>query len=136
MARPGGVDSPTAIPGLVARVGSLADLPEFADATELETCLKAQDMDEVWQRIDTDPAILAVLLADALDIRFIWIGGQPSDRTIYCYQTIEVKEEAARLPATYSELAGKTVGIVGAGSLGSKVAVCSPAGGGARPHSR
>ena len=114
---------PAAISGLVARVRTLTDLPEFADATELEAYLKAQEMGEAWQRVDSDPAIFVLLLADADAVRFIWIGGDPKVRAFYHYRTIVVKNEATRLPATYAALAGKTVGLVGAGSLGSKIAV-------------
>lgn len=114
---------PAAIPGLVARVRTLTDLPEFADATEVEAYLKAQDMVEVWQRVDTDPAVFALLLADADNVCFIWVGGNPNARVFYHYRTIDVKDEPTRLPPTYAALAGKTVGLVGVGSLGSKIAV-------------
>jgi molybdopterin/thiamine biosynthesis adenylyltransferase len=114
---------PVAIPGLAVRVGNLADLLEFADAAELKAYLEAQGLDDVWQRIDVDPAIVAVLLADDADVRFIWITGEPGARTFYHYRTIDVKSEGSRLPTTYAALAGKTVGLVGAGSLGSKIAV-------------
>jgi sulfur-carrier protein adenylyltransferase/sulfurtransferase len=70
----------------------------------------------------TEPTFL--LLVDATGYRLLRISGSDSERDVFVYRTLDlpaVTEE--RRPSEHADLQGKRVGIVGCGSVGSKVAV-------------
>ena len=50
------------------------------------------------------------------------IYGEAEDRKVMRYTTLPIPEEAQRLPDNYSSVSDKTVGLVGCGSVGSKIA--------------
>ncbi|WP_419756173.1 ThiF family adenylyltransferase [Brevundimonas sp.] len=57
------------------------------------------------------------------DAAMVW-GYQSAEKTsLFAYRTVSLPEASPRLPEAYAGLAGKTVGLVGCGSVGSKVAV-------------
>lgn len=64
------------------------------------------------------------VLADATTVQFFYSFFYEGAWKVLPYHTIDVSNEAtARLSASYIALPGKRVGIVGCGSLGSKIAV-------------
>ncbi len=69
------------------------------------------------------PGGLHVVLASLGDVVVHHVYDSKGVRSIVEYQTLPIKESGRRLPEAYDALRGKTVGIVGTGSLGSKVAV-------------
>jgi len=50
-----------------------------------------------------------------------WVG-PPGNQTVYSYRTVDLPTTEERLDRSHATLAGKLVGIVGCGSVGSKVA--------------
>lgn len=63
-----------------------------------------------------------ILLHNGISAKYFWIYFKDSPTSI-TYQTIETPDKSNRLPEEYFALSEKRVGIVGCGSLGSKVAV-------------
>lgn len=78
--------------------------------------------------VDTLPAndnLLSrmTVVADHADARLYFSYKHEGAWRVIPYHTINLTDEAAtRLPAAYAALAGKKIGLIGAGSLGSKIA--------------
>ena len=64
-----------------------------------------------------------VLIGDADEWQLLWFFTSKDERKIIRYSTLEIPPDMQRLPAVYENLSGKRVGLVGCGSVGSKVAV-------------
>lgn len=63
------------------------------------------------------------VVADHADARLYFSYKHEGEWRVIPYFTINLTDEAAtRLPAAYATLAGKKIGLIGAGSLGSKIA--------------
>ena len=65
-----------------------------------------------------------LLMGDADKWELFCIYGEATDRKVINYTTVIVPAERQRLPAGFERLAEKRVGIVGCGSVGSKIAGC------------
>lgn len=63
------------------------------------------------------------VLAKGRDATLVWGYQTPEKTALFAYRTVPLPEASPRLPDAYAALAGKTVGLVGCGSVGSKVAV-------------
>lgn len=91
-------------------------------AEELSAVLIAANHGDLKSRlIDTD-AFTHLLMGDGENWELFSIFGKTDDRKVFPYKTIVVPADRQRLPAGYEDLANKKVGIVGCGSVGSKVA--------------
>ena len=64
-----------------------------------------------------------VVVADAKSARMFFTFRHEGQWKVFPYRTVDLESEPQRLAATYANLEAKKVGILGAGSLGSKVAV-------------
>lgn len=63
-----------------------------------------------------------LLMGDGDDWELFWIYGEEQDRKIISYTTVRIPSPQKRVPDGFDVLPGKKVGIVGCGSMGSKVA--------------
>ena len=64
-----------------------------------------------------------VIVADAKSARMFYTFRHEGQWKVFPYRTVDLESEPQRLSPTYANLEAKKVGILGAGSLGSKVAV-------------
>lgn len=107
--------------GTVVRVPGTGDFPAVTAKT-LGGLLNEHGLDDLRGRVlDTD-TFTHLLLGDADKWELFSIFGKADDRKIHPYKTVIVPAEQQRLPEEFKVLADKTVGIVGCGSVGSKVA--------------
>lgn len=63
-----------------------------------------------------------LLIGDGTEWELFWIYGEADKRKVIKYTALPVPEPKARLPISHACLSGKRVGIVGCGSVGSKIA--------------
>ena len=107
--------------GTVVRVPGARD-SRAVTAKNLGAFLDDQDLGDLRSRLlDTD-AFAHLLLGDEGKWELFSIFGKADDRKIIPYKTVMVPAAQQRLPDEFKVLADKTVGIVGCGSVGSKVA--------------
>ncbi|MBA9068844.1 hypothetical protein FHR71_002594 [Methylobacterium sp. RAS18] len=90
---------------------------------QLAAMLAELGLGEDGTRVQTLGDDVFVALASPGDWVVYYLYDNEGARSSVEYQTIPVTDQGRRLPETYDALLDKTVGIVGAGSLGSKVAV-------------
>ncbi len=109
-------------PCLLLRIESLAAVPEAPGAEGLDRL--------IWSVLGPDATAATaqtdgfIVIADALSTRlFLSFTKADGQRMVINYTTLNFADETGgRLPEAYGVLAGKKVGIVGCGSLGSKIA--------------
>lgn len=107
--------------GTVLRVPGAGDL-RAVTAKTLGAFLDGQGLGDLRSRLlDTD-AFTHLLLGDEDKWELFSIFGKAEDRKILQYKTVMVPNLQQRLPEEFKVLSDKTVGIVGCGSVGSKVA--------------
>lgn len=108
-------------PGLIVRLSALDDVL-VSKQEDLEVVLSSAGIpttvppgENVHSRF--------IVLADATTVRFYCSFLHEDEWKVVRYDTVDISHETRiRLPDCYSTLAGKAVGIVGCGSLGSKIA--------------
>ena len=64
----------------------------------------------------------SLLMGDGDDWELFWIYGEEEERKIISYLTVRIPSEKKRMPDGFDILPDKNVGIVGCGSVGSKIA--------------
>jgi hypothetical protein len=107
--------------GIVVRMPGARD-SRVVTAKDLGALLDGQGLGDLRGRlVDTD-ALTYLLLGDEDKWELFWIFGKADDRKIIPYKTVMVPAAQQRLPDEFKVLANKTLGIVGCGSVGSKVA--------------
>lgn len=107
--------------GTVVRVPGAGDI-RAVSAKTLGAFLYEQDLGDLCRRLlDTD-AFTHLLLGDEHKWELFSIFGKADDRKIIPYKIVMVPAAQQRLPDEFKVLAEKTVGVVGCGSVGSKVA--------------
>ncbi|WP_363352300.1 ThiF family adenylyltransferase [Methylocystis echinoides] len=107
-------------PALLIRVASLMDLP-ISDQQDLDPLIAATPCDG-FVPADENTRTRITVIADAQSARLYYSFRQEGVWRLIPYSTIDLTNATARLPETYGGLASKKVGVVGAGSLGSKIA--------------
>lgn len=78
---------------------------------------------ELQSATDVESDSVRVLIGDADLWQLLWFFTSKNERKIIRYSTLEIPPDKQRLPTVYENIAGKSVGIVGCGSVGSKMAV-------------
>lgn len=111
------------LPALLVRLASLTTIPDSITPELLEEYLSGVprgDDSLVWKGEEA----YFVLLTDGISIRMIFSCIKDGKRLVLPYRMVDLSTDiGTRLPAEYQGLKEKNVGIVGCGSLGSKVAV-------------
>ena len=112
------------VPGLLIRVEKLGDVPAMNTMAEAEAYLAGVGHGDFAQAVKASSESMALVIGDATSAQAWWFyTGKDDRRDVLRYLTIEAPDDReARLPPTYGVLGGKTVGLVGCGSLGSKIA--------------
>ena len=106
--------------GIVVRVPEVGQ--ENLKLSELCAILDSVGLTEIRiDLFDTDENAW-LLIGDNSDWRLFWICGDNDDRKIFQYKTVLIPEKVQRLPQKFRVLIDKKVGIVGCGSIGSKIA--------------
>lgn len=98
-------------------------LPKFSNVAEAKAYFEQIQPPELLAQIDGGEEV-ALIVANASAAKLFCVYGALSDRAILTYTTlISEDEEAPRTDPQYAVLSSKAVAIVGAGSIGSKIAV-------------
>jgi sulfur-carrier protein adenylyltransferase/sulfurtransferase len=107
--------------GLLLRVDSLDDVPAVPDQETLDRLVAGTEGSEPPP--PDGPAYFAVI-ADGTSARMFYSFAKDGGRMVIPYTAVDFADDrTGRLPESYGILTGKKVGIVGCGSLGSKIAV-------------
>ncbi len=101
-------------------VASLADV-SIVDQQALDSLIVATSCDSIVS-IDKNTSSRFTVIVDAHSARLFLSLRHEEVWHLISYTTVDLTDETARLPSAYDGLATKKVGIVGAGSLGSKIA--------------
>lgn len=107
-------------PALLIRVASLEDM-RISDKQALDQLIAATPCDDVLPASENTWARITVI-ADADSACLYYAFQHEGVWRFIPYTTIDLTDEIGRLPEAYTNLASKKVGIVGGGSLGSKIA--------------
>jgi ubiquitin-protein ligase len=109
--------------GFLVRVASLADFPTSPEQEMLDRLIaSARGTDATPLNTDTGRSLFTVI-ADAQSATIFCSYPKEGVWNVIPYRSVYLTEDIEeRLPATYSVLTYKKVGIVGCGSLGSKIA--------------
>jgi hypothetical protein len=110
-------------PAILLRVASLADIPATPDQTALdELTARARGMDAL-PSADDNSVFRFTVIADGYSARMFYSFPSDGGREVISYRTVDLTGDVGgRLLESYGVLAQKKVGIVGCGSLGSKIA--------------
>lgn len=133
LTRIGPKDEPTWVSDLVLpdgfakETGKVVRVPGAGNfgAVTVETLgafLDGEGLGELRGRMFDTDAFTHLLLGYAERWELFSIFGKPDDRKVLPYKTVIVPAAQRRVPDEFKVLADKTVGIVGCGSVGSKVA--------------
>ena len=99
-----------------ARKGGTIMVPELC------LLLDGMNLGELRRKlVETDQAT-RLLIGEGPDWELIWLYGDLSDRKIYQFKTIQTPPTMKRVPDSFETLRARKAGIVGCGSIGSKVA--------------
>ena len=71
--------------------------------------------------VETDQAT-RLLIGDGSDWKLVWLYGELTDRKLYQFKTVQIPATTKRVPDSFETLRARKAGIVGCGSIGSKVA--------------
>ncbi|QQS13853.1 MAG: ThiF family adenylyltransferase [Rhodospirillales bacterium] len=124
---PDWVETGLAIPGsageacLLLRVATLDSVPTRPDHAALERLV--QDAGATPAEFFDDHSNRFVVLATEHSARAFFSYLKAGERHVIPYQTVDFSDDVGgRLPPSYATLQSKKVGLVGCGSLGSKIA--------------
>lgn len=93
--------------------------PEVSDIKEL---FDVSDMPELDHEVLQTDSIVNLIIGDEENWVLLSLFGSIDERKILSYTTIKIPEHKNRLPDQFLSLSDKKVGLVGCGSVGSKVA--------------
>lgn len=109
--------------GLFLRIESLVDLPAALDQAALDALVAGACGADLFSSVRGDPPSSFTVIADAQSARMFYSYRKDGGWDVIAYRSIDLTGDVdERLPPGYSALIGKKVGIVGCGSLGSKIA--------------
>lgn len=107
--------------GVVVRVPKTGVL-NAVTASNLGDFLNEQGLNELKARVLESDTYTNLLLADGENCRLFSIFGKIDDRKVLPYKTVIAPTAQQRLPEAFNVLSDMTIGIVGCGSVGSKIA--------------
>lgn len=108
-------------PAVLIRVSGLQDrrLTEYAHIEELiRTSIGSDSLPT-----DDGGSPFIVVIGDTESTRMVFTFVHKGERKIFPFRTVELESEPPRLSPAHADLAAKKVGILGGGSLGSKIGV-------------
>jgi hypothetical protein len=109
--------------GLLLRVESLKDVPMFLEQEILDRLIAATEGPDAPVPDNPGPGYFVVIV-DGTSARMLYSFPKEGGRIVMPYTPVDLGVGfAGRLPESYADLSGKKIGLVGCGSLGSKVAV-------------
>ena len=110
------------VAGFQARIESLNDVPASPDQDFL--CRLIEDLRGKQEAIPSEDfsEIQFIVIADAASPRMLFRYVNDGKHVVIAYTTVEMTDSGRRLPEGYDVLSDKKVGVVGCGSLGSKIA--------------
>jgi sulfur-carrier protein adenylyltransferase/sulfurtransferase len=120
--------------GWVVIVDDVASVPAFPDCVALKSWLESAGFVQVSEALTSDKAFAAILIMGKSNARFAWVYPTPEPGTVINYTVIDEERFRARLPAAHQGLRDRSVGIIGCGSLGSKIAISLARAGVGRLH--
>ncbi|MBU2888242.1 ThiF family adenylyltransferase [Celeribacter halophilus] len=107
--------------GFVVRVPGAGKQGDIS-ADDLKALLEGVRLAELGNTVLESDGHEHLLIGDAADWELFWIYGEAGKRKVINYTTLPIPEPKPRLPGSHASLFGKKVGIVGCGSVGSKIA--------------
>lgn len=107
--------------------GTVVRVPGFRECHNisvdaLKNLLEGAKLDNLCDVILDIDASTHLLMGDEDKWELFWLYGDAKDRKVINYTTVIVPADRQRLPIGFDQLADKKVGIVGCGSVGSKIA--------------
>lgn len=118
LALPGGAQSET---GTVIKVPG-ADLGGARSADDLRALLDQSELSDLRRELIETDELTHLLIGDEREWILFWIFGKATARKIINYTTVAVPPNGQRLPEQFKNFGERKVGIVGCGSMGSKIA--------------
>tara|TARA_B100002003_G_scaffold241825_1_gene263998 strand:+ start:1204 stop:2925 length:1722 start_codon:yes stop_codon:yes gene_type:complete len=107
--------------GLVVRLVGVGNL-SASTADELRGLLESFELVDLCDSLLNSNSFTHLLIGDEEFWSFFCIFGEIDDRKVINYTTLRLPSEKQRLPDTRFSLSSKVVGLVGCGSIGSKIA--------------
>jgi hypothetical protein len=107
----------------LVHVADLPAIPLFDDVADFHRWLVEAGFTDVAEGLISDEALNAIILTDKSQSRFTWLTTPLNKRDLIRYTVITEEADHRRRPESHDALKGKKVGLIGCGSLGSKIAV-------------
>lgn len=107
----------------LVHVDDLKAVPNFDTVEAFHAWLMEAGFSDVAAGLQSDDALNAILMADGSDSRFTWLTPPLKERGLIHYKVINEEAHQRRRPQSHDALKRKKVGLIGCGSLGSKIAV-------------
>ncbi len=107
--------------GVVVRLPGVG-IHNANDADELRALLEDFEQADLCGSLMDSDSFMHLLIGDEEAWSFFWIFGEANNRKITSHTTLRLPSEKQRLPDSSSSLSSKAVGLVGCGSIGSKIA--------------
>lgn len=107
----------------LVHVDDLKAVPIFDTVDAFHAWLVAAGFSDVAAGLRSDETLNAIIVADGSDSRFTWLTTPLKERGLIHYKVINEEAQQRRRPESHDALKGKKVGLIGCGSLGSKIAV-------------
>jgi hypothetical protein len=107
--------------GFVVRIPGIRE-EERSDCDSLRALLKKLGIDWLNEFLLDTEKHTYLLLGDEEDWNLLWFNGAANARRLLPYTNVHVAKENRRTPDCFDTLGDKSVGLIGCGSLGSKIA--------------
>lgn len=107
--------------GIVVRVPGAGKCGKIS-AGDLRSVLEGVKLGDLCGELFESDETTHLLMGDTDKWELFWLYGEVKKRKVINYTTVIVPSERQRLPDGFDQLADKKVGIVGCGSVGSKIA--------------
>ncbi|EGR1175593.1 hypothetical protein EBN99_20290 [Vibrio parahaemolyticus] len=99
-----------------------AEISEQPEVSDLKKLLETSEMLELYHEVLQTDSIANLIMGDKDNWVLLTLFGSIDERKLIRYTTIKIPEHKNRLPDQFLSLSDKKVGLVGCGSVGSKVA--------------
>lgn len=107
--------------GFVARVPGAGEQGNMS-TDDLRTVVEGVKLFDLSKALFETDASTHLLMGNGDKWELFWLYGEAKDRKVITYTTVHVPTGRQRLPADFEGFSDKKVGIVGCGSVGSKIA--------------